>query len=353
MLTTKIKINKPNVRSEHKPETILEKKLDNNIKKVEHIDNNTIIVEHNKDKLTYSFYKYNDKTNLIGSFSINNLVNFLSENKNIIDDNLSYDIIKKYVFNIVDNNIILVSHLDSPITGNIEMLLKIHSDLTNYLNINKDIIDPNNRIKKFIFIILNTILKLSSYVSNHLGDNDTQDLKYKLLRYSVGTVYKIANIINEDINAKLVNYKDIQTNIQRFIEIKETLFSRIDDIQQTIEKQNITIQEILNKKSETEQTNNSSDYIINNINDSSISKMIGGDDSETKTSTTYQTTTQISSFIPNGSSSDTSTIKSKSKIYKIKSDSDLDSFKNQNKYTSSDSDSDDTNNEIIASISNK
>ena len=62
MLTTKIKINKPNVRSEHKPETILEKKLDNNIKKVEHIDNNTIIVEHNKDKLTYSFYKYNDRS---------------------------------------------------------------------------------------------------------------------------------------------------------------------------------------------------------------------------------------------------------------------------------------------------
>ena len=93
-----------------------------------------IVVEHNKDKSEFSFYNFNRQ--LIGSFNVLQLFKYLN---NDVDTYLvgthvgaSEEVINKYIYNSlkdVNNTCELISHIESPFTGNVELLIKLYADI--------------------------------------------------------------------------------------------------------------------------------------------------------------------------------------------------------------------------------
>ena len=112
-----------------------------------------------------------DRQGQIYKFLNSNIDGYLID----VDLGVSIDIIRKYLINQTDDEFKLISHLESPITGNIDILVKIYQDLINYekileneylhLNdVNKEIVIANN--KKFIYEILTFIIKLFIHCSD-------------------------------------------------------------------------------------------------------------------------------------------------------------------------------------------
>ena len=187
----------------------------------------TIIVEHDKINNGYTF-KSMDK-NILGSFNILQLFKLLNNEYDsyLLDVNIGTSdiIIKKYLYNPdtdKENTCDLISHLESPFTGNIDLLVKLYSDITKIEDkINEEILtkshDIAQRIKdknnKFIYNILIRILKLSNTLSEqYKHDKSKREL---LIRYSVGSAYKLSVMTQDDIQIKKLQYETIQTDIDK------------------------------------------------------------------------------------------------------------------------------------------
>jgi hypothetical protein len=135
--------------------------------------NNSIIVEHDKNRNEFIFRNSNNQ--LIGGFNILQLFKFINNDEDtfLMDINIgtSDNIIAKYIYNPnIDNDKMydLISHIDSPFTSNIDLLVKLYTDIVKLeYKINealltklRDIVEKiNDRNNRFIHNILIRILK--------------------------------------------------------------------------------------------------------------------------------------------------------------------------------------------------
>jgi len=259
----------------------------NNFNIINPVSQNTIIVEHDKERHEFTFK--NAQSQLIGTFNIYQLFKYINKNMDmfLIDVVIgSADvIISKYIY---DNDkdktksYDLLSHTDSQFTGNIELLVKLYSDIIKIENelyekmidLPKDIIEvikiTNN---KFIYNLLLRILKISNMLLDQPDiDKQKRDV---LLRYSIGTVYKLSNMTREELEIKKLQYQSIQNDINKIIRIQSNIDSKLDLLKNTIDTQNINIDFIINEytnKSDKKTQKKENDNLSDNLSDNTLTK---------------------------------------------------------------------------------
>lgn len=289
----------------------------------------TIIVEHDKINNGYTFKSMDN--NILGSFNVLQLFKLLNNecDSYLLDVNIGTSdiIIKKYLYNPDDdkeNTCELISHLESPFTGNIDLLVKLYSDITKIEDkINEEILTKSHDIaqsikdknNKFIYNILIRILKLSNTLTEqYKHDKSKREL---LIRYSVGAAYKLTVMTQDDIQIKKLQYETIQTDIDKLKKIQESINSKIDTLKQNIDAENANIDLLIKQLSaqhimkggdkSTNQSNSSNTSKTSKSNSSNQSKPSKSNSSTSTTQTSTNTTNTSSTNTTNTSTTDIST----------------------------------------------
>jgi hypothetical protein len=265
-------------------------------------DNNSLLVIHDKDAHKF-IIKDNDTT--LGHFTIGQIFKFI--NNDIegylldVDLGISVELIKKYLLNIDNDTITIVSHLESPITGNIELLVKLYKDIQSYedkLNVEYEHLCENTKSlvkiknKNFVYGILTHIIKLfATYTSTNKKLSD--ETKTMIMAYSIGAVYKVNSMIKDDLDSNLNKINSLHGDLNNLHKVRENMTQHILKLQNSIESQGEKI-----------------DSLIQNLK-SQVGGVGGVDSSITDTTTTntYSTnnTTNTTSIVSDNTNTNTNT----------------------------------------------
>lgn len=209
------------------------------------------------------FIIYNNN-NLIGIFSIIGIVKYITTDisKNFLkytEYEQTIDFIEKNFCKLNSNGeITLVSYLESPIMGNIEIMMKIYAELIkiegniiqyeiNKIENNDEKKNITNRIKELFYLILNHSLKLIVNISDAIKKDETKkSLKISLVKYSVYITNKINSIVYEKINDIKNDYKLLELEINQLNKIKSHNDKKIIAFELQINEQNTKIDKIIN-----------------------------------------------------------------------------------------------------------
>lgn len=231
-------------------------------------DNEKKLLVSISEKLN-KFSIFDEKNNLIGCFTIQNIIKYLGDiydtKQQFLKENDSRnfqkakELIKVLIFKLKYNkknkysDIVMSDYTKSGFMGDIELLIKLNNQLHKYQleNMQNDLssVDINNRIKmeqnikKFIFILLNYTLKLISIVSEELKNNDEKkELKANLVNYSIGIVYRINLFVQEQLKVINNQNKSVKESIDANTQIKYKLKEKLDTLISEIQYQNKIMQ---------------------------------------------------------------------------------------------------------------
>lgn len=224
-----------------------------NVINVNDINPESILVYHDDTKYKFTFYDINK--NLIGDFNTLQIFKYINiDVDNYLTDvelSISKELIEKYLCKYDENrNIDLISHIDSPFTGNIELLTKLYVDiykLSDYLNTEltkfefneSELIKHNNNI--FVYNLLVRILRLISSLSE--SDKMNKDI---MIKYSSGASFKLSQLIKDEIDFKSKKMEVIINDLQRLNQIRNTLQTKIEKMEVNIVEQNNKIDMLIN-----------------------------------------------------------------------------------------------------------
>lgn len=186
------------------------------------------------DDNKFIFHDYDDV--FIGQFSINDLINYVAKLPNIepATRKLIELTICKYATNNMTIGYDIKLNKSSPFMSDIEILMKLnkllkHFEANEIYNLNDfashEAILKNIRI--FIYSIVEHTLDVISIVSKQLKSGSNDVLKNKLMRYSVGLVYRLTQYLNASINSSESKYNELQTTMQRLLETENKLASHM------------------------------------------------------------------------------------------------------------------------------
>jgi hypothetical protein len=221
-------------------------------------DPSTIMVKF--DNEIFSFY--DNKKSHLGSFTIKQLLKYIvQDNEFLVNTGMgtSQAIIETFICKNQQNKIRIYDHIASIFMGNLEMLIKLNNSLFKYEKMfekmfEKDISMCNKKcllkIKAFNFTLLNHTLKIISTISNEYNMNNVE-IKNKLLRYSVGIVYRLINYIRERFTTNIDNTKIIHDNIKKLIKTRNDLTNHINLLSVAIIQQSHKINTLIEKMDET------------------------------------------------------------------------------------------------------
>lgn len=185
----------------------------------------------------------------VRQFKISDVLRYVSKDcvTNIHTDEETFFHIKKLFFSYNKDHIIFRSYEKSPITGNLEILLKISQKIKIYeKNKLNDILDKTNdrikcesKIKYFNYALNNHILKIISNVMQVVHkDNQYIDIVCKLQNYAVNIMNKINQYIYQELD--LLSKKDIFVDnlMEKIIDSKKNLQSKLESLEREINIQN-------------------------------------------------------------------------------------------------------------------
>lgn len=195
---------------------------------------------------------YDEKNTPLGYFTISHIMKYLGDvydtKQQFLTDldaqiyQKSKAIIKALIFKLQYNkknkyvDINILDYTKSGFMGDIELLIKLNNLLykyqkeTLYAELSK--VDISNRIKieqnvkKFIFMLLNYTLKLIAVISDKVKDNN--DLKNKLLNYSIGITYRINLFVQEQLKVIKTQNDNIGETLKKNLEVKNELKGKLD-----------------------------------------------------------------------------------------------------------------------------
>ncbi len=222
-----------------------------------------IIVEHNKDKSEFAFYNFNRQP--LGTFTVLQLFKYLNGDIDTylvgVNVGASEELIRKYIYNSLrdsENTCELISHVESPFTGNVELLIKLYTDILKVeQELNTELLTKSievaekikDRQSKFIYNLLTRILKLSNILIEKLDSNpamgSNKEIKDTLLRYSVGSVYKLSQLIKEDVTIKSLQLENVRQDISKLERIQQSMSEKIDKVKESIDTQNKSIDALI------------------------------------------------------------------------------------------------------------
>jgi len=230
---------------------------------VSNVNNNTILLEYND--VTNRFLFYDNNKSFLGSFTEKELVKYVISKvvpnfMQNINCSTSVEIIEKFICSIDPNTleINIVNHLTSPFTGNIEMLIKLYKNIERFekedlpnellLHPSSDRNKINDLFTNLIFTLLNHILKIITVLSDTLKSNNTEDsvIIEKFTKYSVAIVSKISNILKDKTDRKIKYIDELLEKKYKINNIRESLEERVLILEQNLNRQKKTINELFN-----------------------------------------------------------------------------------------------------------
>lgn len=222
----------------------------------------TIYVEINNRERRFTFYNDSDMRNIIGSFSVDELVKYVMDPSNVtidgIDINTSRPIITKYVC-VWDNNtgtyrncsIKIIDYNESPFMGNIEMMMKLHAMLIPYEKAitekcQKKMIDKAScdKFDDFMFSFMNHILRIISIITNKIGKSDENISK--LLSYSTNIVYKMTKKVKKDNEIYLNVMENLKNDMTKVSMLRNQMTQEINELKNKYNIQENTSKMLIN-----------------------------------------------------------------------------------------------------------
>jgi hypothetical protein len=154
----------------------------------------------------------------------------------IIKQFIGYPTYKELV-NYID--IKLHDYDSSPFMGDIEMLVKLNEQLHKFeqLSLSNELqyVDEKYRhkveltIKKLIYSLLNYTLNLISTMSELIKlDTDKDRLKQELIKYSVGTVYRISQFVQQQLKIVMIKNDQIHKTLTNSMNLRKIVESKLD-----------------------------------------------------------------------------------------------------------------------------
>lgn len=223
-------------------------------------DELSIIVETDKQNKKFMFY--DNRKNYMGGFSVHEFIryitshvniNFLSgystHNNQIIEKyicvvSLIEQPIKKYVIN-------MHNYFVSPFMGNIETLINfytfIHEFEINEFRIELEKLDPNDMnnvqaiFNDMVYSLLYHMLKIIAALSDKITGTTSNNIKDKLINYSVSIVYRLARHIKETTESKTSDISSLERERANINLTRTDMNAQIELLQRSIDKQNTEI----------------------------------------------------------------------------------------------------------------
>lgn len=224
---------------------------------------NAILLDH--DQVNKKFILKSNNI-VIGYFTAGQILKYLNQNVEgyllSIDSNISQNIIEQYL--IKDG--ILLSQLESPITGNIDILIKIYKDVQLFIEESKaelekldekTIEEVQKTNKKFIYDILSLVIKLFTMFSGTVSQTKiTPELQTSILKYTAGAVYRLSSLLHDDVETLQEKIKLYKSDIDDLKSIKTKFNEKLEQFEKSLEVQNDKIDKIiLNINKVNEETN--------------------------------------------------------------------------------------------------
>jgi hypothetical protein len=266
----------------------------NNFRKLNSLkDSTNLIAVYDDAENRFTFY--NSNNSILGSFNFRQIIKYIGKQieptfYNFVESGYSEELIKSMIGEVLIDpitgkiNIILKSHLDSPFMGNLDLLIKLNNSFFKYESneLMNDIMTVNNEkiqynlkisIKQFIYLLINHTLKIVSIASEDIKNDPSQnEMKNKLLKYSVALTYRISNFMKEHIDNYNVQYKKLYGNLEKLINMKKIINNKVNNLEEKITKQNNLIYSIINKGKKKESINST------NITEKDFDKLFENDD---------------------------------------------------------------------------
>lgn len=226
-------------------------------------DSNNILFKY--DDKNNEFYFFDNNQNSIGNLRVLCLMKYIATphdiNKQFIkylegeEYNRNVDLIEKIIGkNVLDDTtnkyqFKLFDYKNSPIMGDLEILLKLNHYVLDFFDGRLDreltFVDSKYRnkitdsIEYFIYNLLNYTLLIISIASEKLVHRpDKTELKEKLIKYSIGAVYKISKYVQkkiEQMEIKNINIKKILITNNK---LQEILVKKTEEISNELKTQN-------------------------------------------------------------------------------------------------------------------
>jgi hypothetical protein len=232
-----------------------------------------LVYDENEHKFTF----YNSNKSILGSFNFKQIVKYIGRQiepsfYNFVDSGYSEELIKSMLGEVLIDpitgkiNIILKSHLESPFMGNLDLLIRLNNSFCNYEHkeLLLDISTMQNdktqyniklSIKQFIYLLINHTLKIIAIASEEIQNDNTQEqMKQKLLKYSVALTYRISSFMKEHLDNYNNQYKLLYEQMQKLANIKSTINTKINNLETKINKQNELIFSLINGKKPEQST---------------------------------------------------------------------------------------------------
>ncbi|CAH6421804.1 Hypothetical protein KVN_LOCUS492 [uncultured virus] len=224
-----------------------------------------LFIYFNQSEKKFSFY--NHSNNYIGSFTLFELLKYISEpfdQKNkfldiVLTNNESFQK-AKYIINLFIfrkfNYLNKIKYLElklhdyqtSAFMGDIELIMRLNKLLYEFESIHLEnelqYVDEKNRgnikqiIKKFIFMLLNYTIQLFSIVSEDIKNNlnISSNVKNQIIKYTIGTLYKLSNYVQYELNKNLSKQKNYISLMESSNILKKKLDDKLDIITQLLKE---------------------------------------------------------------------------------------------------------------------
>lgn len=179
----------------------------------------------------------------------------------ICTEDTSFYHIKMMFFSCDKDNIVFRSYEKSPITGNLEVLLKISQKIKVYeKNKLEDVLKKSKnrekceaRIKYFNYALNSHILKVINNIMQLIhGDRRQTDLAHKLQNYAVNMMNKINQYIYHELEIVSKKNDTIENMIDRIAESKRNMQNGIDSLERELNVQNTKLDTYIEKLSRCE-----------------------------------------------------------------------------------------------------
>lgn len=224
------------------------------------MSNENIIIKFSQKDNNFIIY---EKKNILGVIGIVYIIKYITsliskDFLNTIEYESSIDLIEKYFCKFDNNgNIFIIGYLESPITSNVEIMMKFYSEINEFKKsslhnsieeIKSQII--KNKIEKSIrnleYLILNHSLKLIVHISNAIKNNNSKnDLKLTLIKYSIFITHKINNIIYTNITETKTDIMILNVEYEQLKNIRSNIDYKIKKIEDIVSNQNLQINKII------------------------------------------------------------------------------------------------------------
>lgn len=178
------------------------------------------VLDNNK----FLFYDYNNI--FIGQYVVDDIINYILENKNI--DISTKKLIELTICKASDNEDVFKLNTTTPFMNDIDLLMILNKMFKNFETLQ---IQNDERtikiIRSFIYSLTEHTLNIISIISKPLKDGYDETLKNKLMRYSIGLVYKLTQYLNSEITSSESKYKSILSTVEALKNIEDKIENQI------------------------------------------------------------------------------------------------------------------------------